>query len=93
MALHVLAYNLTRVLNIIGKPSLIAAIRAARRPELHLKSAIPRHDTHFGRSLDDPTREHRPPAMIGDHGCVLTYLVAHNQKQKSRRLFDLQRRQ
>jgi hypothetical protein len=26
MALHVLAYHLTRVLNIIGKPSLIAAI-------------------------------------------------------------------
>ena len=29
MALHVLAYNLTRVMNILGKPSLIAAIRAA----------------------------------------------------------------
>jgi hypothetical protein len=29
MALHVLAYNLTRVMNIVGKPSLIAAIRAA----------------------------------------------------------------
>jgi transposase len=28
MALHVLAYNLTRVMNIVGKPSLIAAIRA-----------------------------------------------------------------
>jgi transposase len=28
MALHVLAYNLTRVMNIIGVPSLIAAIRA-----------------------------------------------------------------
>jgi transposase len=27
MALHVLAYNLTRVMNIVGKPSLIAAIR------------------------------------------------------------------
>jgi hypothetical protein len=25
---HVLAYNLTRVMNIVGKPSLIAAIRA-----------------------------------------------------------------
>jgi hypothetical protein len=33
--------------------------------------------------------------MIGDHGCVPTYLFAHNQdpEQKSRRLFDLQRRQ
>src|SRR5579863_3361134 len=29
MALHVLAYNLTRVMNIVGKPSLIAAIRTA----------------------------------------------------------------
>jgi transposase len=29
MALHVLAYNLTRVMNIVGKPSLIVAIRAA----------------------------------------------------------------
>jgi transposase len=29
MALHVLAYNLTRVMNIVGKPSLIAAIGAA----------------------------------------------------------------
>jgi transposase len=29
MALHVLAYNITRVMNIVGKPSLIAAIRAA----------------------------------------------------------------
>ena len=29
MALHVLAYNLTRAMNIVGKPSLIAAIRAA----------------------------------------------------------------
>lgn len=29
MALHVLAYNLTRVMNIVGKPSLIAAIRAS----------------------------------------------------------------
>ncbi|CUT11343.1 Transposase [Bradyrhizobium sp.] len=29
MALHVLAYNLTRVMNIVGKPRLIAAIRAA----------------------------------------------------------------
>jgi hypothetical protein len=29
MALHVLAYNLTRVMNIVGKPGLIAAIRAA----------------------------------------------------------------
>jgi hypothetical protein len=28
MALHVLAYNLTRVMNIIGIKSLIAAIRA-----------------------------------------------------------------
>ena len=28
MVLHVLAYNLTRVMNIDGKPSLIAAIRA-----------------------------------------------------------------
>jgi transposase len=29
MALHVLAYNLTRVMNIIGQPGLIAAIKAA----------------------------------------------------------------
>jgi len=28
MALHVLAYNLTRVMNIVGRPALIAAIRA-----------------------------------------------------------------
>src|SRR5208282_802950 len=28
MALHVLAYNLTRVMNIIGRPALVAAIRA-----------------------------------------------------------------
>jgi hypothetical protein len=28
MALHVLAYNLTRVMNIVGKQSLLAAIRA-----------------------------------------------------------------
>jgi hypothetical protein len=28
MALHVLAYNLTRVLNIMGTQSLLAAIRA-----------------------------------------------------------------
>jgi transposase len=29
MALHVLAYNLTRVMNILGRPELAAAIRAA----------------------------------------------------------------
>jgi hypothetical protein len=29
MALHVLAYNLTRVMNIVGKQRLILAIRAA----------------------------------------------------------------
>ena len=29
MALHVLAYNLTRVMNIVGRPGLIAALRAA----------------------------------------------------------------
>ena len=29
MALHVLAYNLTRVMNILGRPALVAAIRAA----------------------------------------------------------------
>ena len=29
MALHVLAYNLTRVMNIIGRPGLIATLRAA----------------------------------------------------------------
>jgi transposase len=29
MALHVLAYNLTRVMNIIGRKQLIQAIRAA----------------------------------------------------------------
>ena len=29
MALHVLAYNLTRVMNIIGRGSLIASMRAA----------------------------------------------------------------
>jgi len=29
MALHVLAYNLTRVMNIIGRRSLIASMRAA----------------------------------------------------------------
>ncbi|MET4391485.1 hypothetical protein ABIB73_007276 [Bradyrhizobium sp. F1.4.3] len=29
MALHVLAYNLTRAMNIVGKPGLIAAIRAS----------------------------------------------------------------
>jgi Transposase DDE domain len=29
MALHVLAYNLTRVMNIVGKPSLIATLRVA----------------------------------------------------------------
>ena len=28
MALHVLAYNLTRVMNIVGRPALVAAIRA-----------------------------------------------------------------
>lgn len=28
MALHVLAYNLTRVMNILGRPALVAAIRA-----------------------------------------------------------------
>jgi transposase len=28
MALHVLAYNLTRVMNIVGRAALIAAIRA-----------------------------------------------------------------
>jgi hypothetical protein len=28
MALHVLAYNLTRVMNIMGPRSLVAAIRA-----------------------------------------------------------------
>jgi hypothetical protein len=28
MALHVLAYNLTRVMTILGRPALIAAIRA-----------------------------------------------------------------
>ena len=28
MALHVLAYNLTRVMNILGVPALVAAIRA-----------------------------------------------------------------
>jgi transposase len=28
MAWHVLAYNLTRVMNMVGKSSLIAAIRA-----------------------------------------------------------------
>ncbi|MGY3618112.1 hypothetical protein ACVJGD_004308 [Bradyrhizobium sp. USDA 10063] len=31
MALHVLAYNLTRVMNIVGKPSLIAAKSATGR--------------------------------------------------------------
>ncbi|WP_208866999.1 hypothetical protein, partial [Bradyrhizobium sp. AS23.2] len=36
----------------------------------------------FGRSLDDPTREHRPPAMIGDHGRMPTYPFAHNQDPK-----------
>ena len=29
MALHVLAYNLTRVMNMMGRPALVAAIRAA----------------------------------------------------------------
>jgi hypothetical protein len=29
MALHVLAYNLTRVMNILGRQRLIAAIRVA----------------------------------------------------------------
>jgi hypothetical protein len=29
MALHVLAYNLTRVMNILGRQALVAAIRAA----------------------------------------------------------------
>lgn len=28
MALHVLAYNLTRVMNVVGRPALVAAIRA-----------------------------------------------------------------
>jgi hypothetical protein len=28
MALHVLTYNMTRVMNIVGRPALIAAIRA-----------------------------------------------------------------
>jgi len=27
--LHVLAYNLTQVMNIMGRPALVAAIRAA----------------------------------------------------------------
>jgi hypothetical protein len=32
MARHVLAYNLTRVMNIMGTGPLLAAIRAWRRP-------------------------------------------------------------
>ena len=28
MALHVLAYNLTRVMNIMGRPQLLSAMRA-----------------------------------------------------------------
>jgi hypothetical protein len=33
MALHVLAYNLTRVMNIMGIQPLMAAIRAWSKPE------------------------------------------------------------
>jgi hypothetical protein len=32
MALHVLAYNLTRVMNIVGSRLLLAAIRTSARP-------------------------------------------------------------
>ena len=38
MALHVLAYNLTRVMNIVGMKPLMAAI-ALRRPGCKLRSA------------------------------------------------------
>ena len=40
MALHVLAYNLTRVMNIMGIQPLMAAIRASSKPE---KAALHRH--------------------------------------------------
>jgi hypothetical protein len=33
VALHVLAYNLTRVMNIVGGRGLIAAIRTAEAPQ------------------------------------------------------------
>jgi hypothetical protein len=72
MALHVLAYNLTRVINIVGKPSL-QPLRAALRPESASKSALPLRDTYFGQSLNYPTREPWQPAVICDHGRVPTY--------------------
>jgi hypothetical protein len=81
MAQHVLAYNLTRVMNIVGKPGLIAAIRPpdGRKCVQNRNTA---RDTHFGRSLDDTTRQRRPPTMIGDHSRVRPVCL-HTTKTQS----------
>jgi hypothetical protein len=42
MALHVLAYNLTRVMNIIGIQPLMTAIRASSKPQMARIAASPK---------------------------------------------------
>ena len=63
MALHVLAYNLTRVMNIVSKPGLIAAIRlAGRTSRVSIRSRSDREGVN--RRIDWPgqiVRSERTP--------------------------------
>jgi hypothetical protein len=84
MALHVLACNLTRVMNIIGTKPLIAAIRVNYgRPEAPLRERRAFRSARKGISQngfemrcgnwhpdggDDPPREHRP--MVNRVACA-----------------------
>jgi hypothetical protein len=68
MALHVLAYNLTRVINIVGSRSLIAAIRTYRRgPARILSPSRPRR------------RETAPGALPGRDAAKLGELTKHRR--------------
>jgi hypothetical protein len=60
MALHVLAYNLTRVIDC----SYPSHLKAGRRPKSTPRVAI----TTSAGYIDDPTRKHRRLATIVDHG-------------------------
>src|SRR6185295_3083512 len=48
----------------------------------NVAAAMARRYNHFGRLLDDRTREHRRPATIGDHGRV-RLICLHTTKTRN----------
>jgi transposase len=66
MALHVLAYNLTRVMNIMGIQPLMTVMRAQSKLDKHSASPL-RRDSTFPAERFDTTKTHQRHVAVVRH--------------------------